>query len=211
MLAAMDGADDGAAARALRARMVPGTPPALLAHADRVAALAGRLARRHGADIARTLLAAQGHDLLRALPGAELLARAEARGLDPLPVERRRPVLLHGPLGALELRERFGVRDPLVLHAIRWHTTGHPAFGPEAWAVFVADKAEPAKLERRPELQRVLDLAADSLERAALACLDLRLGRPGRRAARTARGGFAPHPQALAAREALAARLRRAG
>ena len=212
MLAAMGGAgapggadaDGGAAARALRARMAPETPPAMLAHIDRVAALAGPLARRHGADVARTLLAAQGHDLLRALPEAELLARAEARGLDPLPAERSRPVLLHGPLGALELRERFGVEDALVLDAIRWHTTGHPAFGPEAWAVFVADKAEPAKLARRPELQRVLDLAADSLEAAALACLDLQ-------AARTAREGFAPHPQALAAREALAARLRRTG
>ncbi len=187
--------------RALRARMAAEVPPAMLAHIDRVVAAAEPLARRHGADVGRTLLAAQGHDLLRALTDAEWLARAEARGLEPLPVERVRPVLLHGPLGALELAERFGVDDELVLHAIHWHTTGDPAFGPEAWAMFVADKIEPAKLARRPELQRVIDLAEDSLEAAALAYLELE-------AARSEREGFKLHPHAIETREALPAALR---
>lgn len=188
--------------RALRARMAAEVPASMLAHIDRVVAAAEPLARRHGADVDRTLLAAQGHDLLRALPGAEWLARAEARGLELLPVERARPVLLHGLLGALELRERFGVEDELVLHAIHWHTTGHPAFGPEAWAMFVADKIEPAKLARRPELQRVIDLAEGSLEAAALAYLELE-------AARSERASFTLHPRAIETREALTAALNR--
>ena len=111
-------------------------------------------------------------------------------------------MLLHGPLGALELRERFGVEDELVLHAIRWHTPGHPDFGPEAWAMFVADKVEPAKLARRPELQRVVDLAADSLQAAALAYIQLE-------AARSEREGFTLHPCAIETREALTAALNR--
>ena len=187
--------------RALRARMAAEVPAPMLAHIDRVVAVAEPLARRHGADVGRTLLAAQGHDLLRALTDAEWLARAEARGLEPLPVERARPVLLHGPLGALELADRFGVADELVLHAIRWHTTGDPAFGPEAWAMFVADKIEPAKLARRPELQRVIDLAEDSLEAAALAYLELEVER-------SEREGFELHPHAIATRAALTAALR---
>ncbi|MYA19710.1 MAG: HD domain-containing protein [Chloroflexi bacterium] len=188
--------------RALRARMAAEVPDFMIAHIDRVVAAAEPLARRHGADVGRTLLAAQGHDLLRALTDEEWLARAEARGLELLPVERERPVLLHGPLGALELRERFGIEDELVLHAIHWHTPGHPEFGPEAWAMFVADKIEPAKLARRPELQRVIDLAEDSLEAAALAYLELE-------AERSVREGFTLHPQAIETREALAATLSR--
>lgn len=184
--------------RALRARMAAEVPDFMIAHIDRVVAAAEPLARRHGADVGRTLLAAQGHDLLRALTDEEWLARAEARGLELLPVEREQPVLLHGPLGALELEERFGVEDELVLHAIRRHTTGDPAFGPEAWAMFVADKIEPAKLARRPELQRVIDLAGDSLEAAALAYLELE-------AERSVREGFTLHPHAIVTREALAA------
>ena len=197
-----DAAEGTAARLALRERMVAEVPDFMLAHIDRVVAAAEPLARRHGADVERTLLAAQGHDLLRALTDDEWLARAEARGLELLPVERARPVLLHGPLGALELSERFGVDDELVLHAIHWHTPGHPQFGPEAWAMFVADKIEPAKLARRPELQRVIDLAEDSLEAAALAYLELE-------ADRSEREGFELHPQAIETREALKAALGR--
>ena len=203
-----DGEADRAAARlpaepdylALRGRMAPEVPTRLLAHIARVVALTERLARRHGADLAPALRAAQTHDLLRALPEAELLARAEARGLEVLPIERAHPVLLHGPLGALELAERFRLRDPIVLDAVRYHTTGHPSFGPEAWAMFVADKAEPKKVEAWPALLQVLDLASGSLEAAALAYLDLS-------AERARIEGWPLHPLAEQTRAALLHRL----
>jgi predicted HD superfamily hydrolase involved in NAD metabolism len=161
--------------RALRQAMLPELPDSMVAHIDRVVAIADELARCHGLDVARTRLAAQGHDLLRHIPPDELLARAEARGLDIDPVERDAPVILHGPLGALELAERFGVHDELVLHAIRWHTPGHPDYAPESWAMFIADKVDPAKVERTPALAPIHELARESLEAAALAYLDLRL------------------------------------
>jgi len=181
--------------------MTPELPAGLVSHIDRVVVLAGQIARRHDADSARTLLAAQGHDLLRSLAPAELLECAERLGIEVDPVERAEPVLLHGPLGALELRERFGVRDERVLHAIRWHTSGHPDFDAEAWAFFLADKVEPEKLRAWPALERVLRLALASgpraLEAAALAYLDLSIDRGGRE-------GWAPHPMALRTRDALA-------
>ena len=182
--------------RALRALMLPELPAAMAAHIDRVVELADHLARRHDLDVAAVRLAAQGHDLLRHVPPAELLARAEARGLAIDPVERDAPVILHGPLGALELEERFGLEDPAILEAIRWHTTGHPDYTREAWAFFVADKAEPAKVERKPALQAVRDLAEQSLEAAALAYLDLAL-----EAVRELRQPV--HPLATLARNAL--------
>src|SRR5437879_5424089 len=111
--------------------MAPGLPEGLVAHIDRVVAVATRLASLHELDVARTRLAAQGHDLFRALPPPELLARAEAWGLAIDPVERSEPVLLHGPLAALELATRYRVDDAVVLHAVHWHTTGHPDFTPE--------------------------------------------------------------------------------
>lgn len=166
--------------RGLREQMAAGLPTGLVAHIDRVVALTDRLAVLHGLDVPLARLMAQGHDLLRAVGDAELLARAEARGLAIDPVERDVPVLLHGPLGALELRERFGIDDSRILDAVWWHTTGHPDYVPEAWAMFVADKVEPHKLERWPALQGVLDVAlsagggATPLERAALLYLDLR-------------------------------------
>lgn len=169
-----------AAERALRDHITVEVPAGLLAHTDRVVDLADRLATLHGLDVALARLMAVGHDVLRALPEAELLGRALDRGLTIDPVERDVPVILHGPLGALELTERFGLDDPRVFEAIWWHTTGHPDYSPEAWAMFVADKVEPRKVERWPALQAVLDAATGkdgrtpSLERAALLYLDLR-------------------------------------
>ncbi len=185
---------------ALRGRMAPEVPTVMMAHIARVVGLTERFARGHDADLAAALLAAQGHDLLRALSKQEWLRKAEQRGLAVLPMERERPVLLHGPLGALELEERFGVRDSRVLDAIRYHTTGHPDYGPEAWSMFVADKVEEKKLDAWPALRQVLALADDSLEAAALAYLTLTEQRD--RAM-----GREVHPLAIETREHLERRV----
>ena len=160
----------------LRARMTPELPENMTAHIDRVVALAMALARRHGVNEGRAALMAQAHDLVRAWKKKDWLAEAERRGLELSPLEREEPVLLHGPIGALLLEERGLVADMGVLEAVRHHTTGHPAYSPEAWAMFVADKVEPDKLRRRPELQVVADAAERSLEAGALAYLDLMAG-----------------------------------
>ena len=161
-------------AASLRMLMISSLPHSMAEHIDRVVVLAGELARKHGLDERRTLLAAQAHDLLRAVPEPALLADAEARGLELEDVEREHPVLLHGPLGALALAERGGVADAAILDAVRHHTTGHPDYTREAWAMFIADKVEPHKLERWPALHAIIELAQDSLEAAALAYLELR-------------------------------------
>ena len=183
-------------AAALRDRMAPELPPGLVAHIDRVVALAERLTMRHGGDVPLARLMAQGHDLLRAVPRPELLARAEAHGLTIDPAERADPVLLHGPLGALELERRFGVTDSRALHAVRWHTTGHPDYGLEAWAMFIADKIDPHKIERWSALRRVRRAASDSLEDAALIYLELVTRR-------SMREGWPLHPMAIVTRNAL--------
>lgn len=188
----------------LRAQLAPTLPAGLLAHIDRVVALAAAFATRHGADVARTRLAAQGHDVLRAVPAPELLRRAAAAGLAVIAEERAEPVLLHGPLGAIVLREQYGVTDADVLHAVWWHTTGHPEYGAEAWAMFVADKVDPHKVARWPALAEVHALAEapddDALTRAALRYLELQ-------AARAAAEGWRLHPMAVETAAALRGRL----
>ncbi|MDA0270358.1 MAG: bis(5'-nucleosyl)-tetraphosphatase (symmetrical) YqeK [Chloroflexi bacterium] len=181
----------------LRARMALELPGGLVEHIDRVVALADTLARHHGLEVPLARLMAQGHDLVRHVPPADLLARAEARGLPIDPVERDAPLLLHGPIGALELRERFGVTDARVFDAIWHHTWGHPDYTPEAWAMFIADKVEPHKVRRWKALRRVHRLALDvSLEAAALLYLDLRLKE-------AVREGHTVHPLATLTRNYL--------
>lgn len=184
---------------ALRVLMAPDLPSGLVEHIDRVVSIAGDLARIHGLDERRLLLAAQGHDLLRGLSSEDLLAAAEVRGLEVSDLERAEPVLLHGPLSALELEARGWMDDPELLEAIRWHTTGHPDYTPVAWALFVADKVEPAKLERWPALDAVAEEMEHSLERAALLYLDLLHDR-------LASEGKPSHPLAERTRAALRGR-----
>lgn len=184
----------------LRKLMNPDLPPGLVSHIDRVLTLVVEFSRIHDIDLERTLLSAQGHDLLRATAPEDLLARALESGIEINEAERTEPLLLHGPLGALELREKFGVHDQRVLHTIRWHTTGHPQYDTGAWLFFVADKVEPNKLRVWPELRHVLRLALkpdpDAPEKAALAYLDLNLERGSRE-------GWTPHPMAILSHETL--------
>ncbi len=160
----------------LRARLAEECPPGLMAHMDRVVTAADELASRWGLDVPLARYMAQAHDVVRHLEDAEWLRRADAYGIPIDEVEREVPVLLHGPVGAEELRRRFGVADQRVLDAVWWHTPGHPDYGPEAWAMFVADKVEPHKVQRWPALEEVRRLAMEvGLEAAALRYLDLRL------------------------------------
>lgn len=181
---------------ALRDAIATSLPPGLQAHIDRVARIAGDLADRHGLDVALTQLMAQAHDVLRAVPPAELLRRAEAEGLAIDRSERSEPVLLHGPLGAIELERRYGLTDQRVLHAVWWHTPGHPAYSPEAWAMFIADKIDPHKVDRWPALEEVRQAAQRSLHEAARVYLDLVV-------ARVLDAGTMLHPMAVHARNAL--------
>jgi len=186
-------------AAALRVLMAPDLPSGLVEHIDRVVSVAEVLARIHDLDARRLLLAAQGHDILRGLSDDDLLEAAETRGLEVSDLERAAPVLLHGPLGAIELEARGWMDDRELLDAVRWHTTGHPDYGPMAWALFVSDKVEPGKVERWPALDAVAEEMEHSLERAALLYLDLLHDR-------LTREGKPSHPLAERTRAALRGR-----
>ncbi|MGE3961150.1 MAG: HD domain-containing protein [Dehalococcoidia bacterium] len=189
------------AERELRCRLAEVCPPRLMEHMDRVVAVADELARRWGLDVALARYMAQAHDVVRHLSDEEWLARAAEYGIEPSEVERAAPVLLHGPVGAEDLRRRFGVSDPRVLHAVWWHTPGHPDYPPEAWAMFIADKVEPKKAKRWKALKKVHRDALDvGLEAAALRYVELRL-KEG------LREGYLLQPEMLVTRNALLARI----
>jgi predicted HD superfamily hydrolase involved in NAD metabolism len=141
-------------------------PAGLRDHVLRVVDEARRLARRHRVDEERAALAALGHDLLRAKPPAELLSMAESAGFETSALERESPLLLHGPLAAHLLAERFGIDDADVLAAARYHTTGRAGMSDLERLIFVADKIEPSKLRGRPELADTRRLAETSLRDA---------------------------------------------
>ena len=143
-------------------------PGKLRAHIFRVRDVGLDLAARHGIDEERAELAILGHDVARAAKKKEILHQANRFGLSVVDIERRAPVMLHGPVGAELLRHEDGLDDDEILDAVRYHTTGHPRLTPLGLLVFIADKLEPNKMKSYPYQQELRHIANESLHQAVL-------------------------------------------
>ena len=143
-------------------------PPGLQAHINRVSDIARELAPHHGVDPDRAALGMLAHDVARAMPNQELLRHAAEFNLPVTLVERRMPVMLHGPVGAEILHREDGLTEEDLYQAVYWHTTGHPSLDRLGKVVFLADKLDPLKISRYPYLPFLRELALEDLDRAIL-------------------------------------------
>ncbi len=171
-------------------------PAGLRDHVLRVVTEARRLALRYGVDEDRATLAVLGHDLARGHTSTDLLRQAEAAGLTPSDIERAQPILLHGPLSARLMAERFGIEDAGVLAAARYHTTARAGMSALERVIYVADKIEPEKARREPALADARRLADSDLDAALCGLLDYQVLRAVER-------GWPLHPDTVAARNEL--------
>ncbi len=119
--------------------------PDLFEHVMRTTAVAVGIAQTLGMSDESCRIAAMLHDVCRGTSGGDLLNLARKLGLPVDCVEAQRPVLLHGKVGAEIARGDFGVRDPVVLDAIRYHTTGRARMSIVEQILYIADKIEPGK------------------------------------------------------------------
>jgi predicted HD superfamily hydrolase involved in NAD metabolism len=172
-------------------------PERLQAHIERVRILGAELSPLFGADPERVDLALAGHDLYRAASDEEILGIADRRGIVPGTLEIEQPLLLHGPLAAIWMADEGRISDKEVLEAVQHHTTFAPGLGPLAATVFIADKIDPSKFERRPWLSIVVELAYTGDWKVAvrnyIKTLDVELKRQG----------VTPHPLAQEAYDYL--------
>jgi predicted HD superfamily hydrolase involved in NAD metabolism len=147
-------------------------PEGLVRHVERVLVEARDLAARWDLDPARVELATWGHDLFRSFSPEEQLRLATAAGLPVVEADRAEPVLLHGPIAAMVLRERFGVLDDEALIAVRDHTIGSRDMPMIAKVILLADKFEERKRRRTPVMREIRRLAWRDLDLALLCWAD---------------------------------------
>lgn len=141
-------------------------------HILRVAETARRLAAAHGLDTERAYTAALLHDNARETPGPVLLTECRRRGIEILPIDEVNPVpRLHGQLGAAIARERFGIEDVELLHAISSHTLGRVGMTPLEMVVFLADYTEPGR-DPHLGLEEVREAAQQDLSLATRMAMD---------------------------------------
>nr|WP_213525874.1 bis(5'-nucleosyl)-tetraphosphatase (symmetrical) YqeK [Paenibacillus sp. J31TS4] len=127
------------------------------------------LANRFGGDPAKADLAALLHDYCKYWPVEEQRRVLVDHGdsLDLLDYDKP---LWHGPAAALIVPERFGVTDPEVLDAIRYHTSGRLGMTLLDKIVCLADYMEPGR--DFPGVNKIRELAEHSLEKALVAGFD---------------------------------------
>jgi predicted HD superfamily hydrolase involved in NAD metabolism len=113
--------------------------PERYGHVLAVAESAVMLARKYGLSAEDAETAGLLHDYARDLSADELIGFAGQAGLIRYEIERRVPVLLHGPVGAWLVRSELGVVNQSVLRAIEQHTVGAPDMDRLAKVIYLAD------------------------------------------------------------------------
>lgn len=113
------------------------------AHSIGVANAAVELAKRFGVDVDKTYVAGLLHDCARQFENEQLPVEAAKRAVPISEVEYAVPLLLHAPIGAVMVKEDYGVDDPEIIRAIARHTVADKNMSPLDKIIWFADMIEP--------------------------------------------------------------------
>ena len=113
------------------------------AHSIGVADTAVKLAKRFGVDTEKAYIAGLLHDCAREFEDSQLPAEAIKRNIEIGEVESKMPLLLHSYIGAVMIKEVYGVDDPEISQAIWRHTVGGRNMTALDKIIYFADMIEP--------------------------------------------------------------------
>ena len=145
--------------------------PGRFAHSLSVAYTAKRLARIHSLDTQKAEQAGLLHDCAKHLPITQMQKLASDHALTVDPDILASSALLHSIVGAYVAKEQYGMEDPEVLEAIRYHNTGRAGMSRLAVCVCLSDSIEPLR-KSYPRLEEIRRLSEVSLEKALLLSLE---------------------------------------
>ena len=117
----------------------------------------------------KCFLAGLAHDIAREYDHRKYFEVLKAGGISIAKWEVERPVLLHGKVGAMILREKLNIEDEEILEAVSDHVTGRRGMGSLSKVIFVADDLEPfRKFVSREERKRILNKDLDGAVKSVL-------------------------------------------
>ncbi|OKP92609.1 phosphohydrolase [Paenibacillus sp. P3E] len=128
-----------------------------------------KLAERYGGDPVRAETAAILHDVAKYWPVERMKEIIEQNGLSAelLSYDKQ---LWHAEVGAFVAEHEYGITDPEVLDAIRFHTSGRENMGLLEKIVCLADYIEPGR--DFPGVEDIRKLSKVSLEEGLIAGFD---------------------------------------
>jgi nicotinate-nucleotide adenylyltransferase len=136
------------------------------AHSLAVERRAIELAKEFDADIADASTAGLLHDCAKELPLDVMRSEAVRLGIPIDPIRFESGDMLHGPVGAALMRERFGVTNPAILHAVKVHDTLSVPMSALDKILYLADKSCDGR--SFSHLDAIRELSKTDLDRATL-------------------------------------------
>lgn len=113
-------------------------------HSERVAETAVKMAEIFNADKEKCFLAGILHDYSKYDELSKMYQTVTTEKLDPELLQYKTEVL-HGPIAAVKMKNKFDITDEEILNAIAHHTSGRKQMGLIEKIIFVADYIEPKR------------------------------------------------------------------
>jgi len=170
-------------------------------HSLQVMETAVKLAAFWGAPQEKCRLAGLVHDCGKHPDISKIFELCDFYGVELTEEDRNNPNVVHAFLGARLAHELYGIDDPEILDAIRYHTTGAENMSLVSKIIFLADYIEPGRIGR--QFDDVRQEAYRDLDRALLKAYDYNIQK-------LLRYGEEIHPLTILGRNDIIRRLRQA-
>lgn len=131
-------------------------------HVLSVADYSARLALNLGYDMVKAYTAGLLHDCAKHLTNEESLIEAKRLGWKLNKAELSQPGnLLHGKIGSVYAKDKYGIEDEEILSSIYYHTTGRPGMNVLEKILYLADVLEYGrKMLYSPTLDEIRSIAS---------------------------------------------------
>ena len=144
-----------------------------LEHSVNTSKIARKLAIKYDYDADRAEIAGLLHDCAKDLDYKTLKKMVLEYNIELDEITRKIPKLLHPLVGAVIAKEEFNIQDPVILKAIKAHSTGAAQMSLLDKIIYLSDKIEP--LRNMSGVEEVRKMAEINLDRAVLMALDMGL------------------------------------
>lgn len=137
-------------------------------HVLRVTEMAKELAARYRVPEEKAEQAALFHDIAKFMEPTDMRRLIEENGEDDKLLTFHHE-LWHAAAGRIIAEQEFGVKDPDVLNAIRYHTTGRTGMSVLEKVIYIADLIEPGR--NFPGIEDLRSVANRDIDEAMKACI----------------------------------------
>ena len=139
-------------------------------HTLRVVDCCLELAKAHGGDLDKTTIAALLHDSAKFASKGRVFRMAKELNLIDDDIYLYNKGIIHASLGAKLASLHYGIKDPDILNAIKYHTTGRAGMSLLEKIIFMGDYIEPSR--DFSGIEEIRELAFKDLDGSLLLALD---------------------------------------